>query len=152
MASTNVPTTVQSGGVNPLQLLIANLDSPYKLLFGSLLIVIIVFSNAIPTEYRAFADTMLGRILGIGFVYGVIQTFGWVYGLLATLAFMMILYGAPRLDNIEGFDGGGTINQKKIVGKRWFVEKVLGENPKKIETDKVQTSAIEGIASGGMMN
>ncbi len=150
--TTNTTSVVQSGGVNALQILIANLDSPYRLLFGSLLVLVIIFSSVIPTEYRAFADTLLGRILGIGFVYGVIQTFGWVYGLLATLAFMMILYGAPRLDNIEGFDGGGTINEKKVMGKRWFVEQVLGENPKKIETDKVQTSAIEGITSGSMMN
>lgn len=145
-------TITQSGGVNSLQMLIATLDSPYRLLFGALMILLIVFPSSVPTEYRSFADTILGRILGIGAVYGVIQTFGWVYGLLTTLAFMMILYGAPRLDYIEGFNGGGSINEKKIVGKRWFVEKVLGESPKKIETDKVQTSAIEGITSGSMMN
>jgi hypothetical protein len=142
----------QSGGVNSLQMLIASLDSPYRLLFGAILVLIMVFPSAIPTEYRSFADTILGRILGVGVVYGVIQTFGWVYGLLTTLAFMIILYGAPRLDYIEGFSGGGSINEKKIVGKRWFVEKVLGEKVKNIETDKVQTSAIEGITSGSMMN
>ena len=42
----------------------------------------------------------------------------------------------------EGFDGGGSVSQKKIVGDRWFVEKVLGEDPTSIATDRV-TTAIE---------
>jgi hypothetical protein len=69
---------------------------------------------------------------------------GWVYGILTAMAFLLILNGAPR-DNIglEGFDGGGTVTEKKIIGKRWFVEKILGENPKKIATDKVTTTAVE---------
>ena len=141
----------QHGGMNTLQLFISRLDSPYKLLFGFVLILSIVYAPVVPIEIRQFTDTLLGRILGIGFVYGVIHFMGWVYGLLAALAFLVILYGAPRLEYVEGFSGGGSINEKKIVGKKWFVERVLGESPKKIETDKVQTTAIEGISSGGVM-
>ena len=141
----------QHGGMNTLQLFISRLDSPYKLLFGFVLILSIVYAPVVPIEIRQFTDTLLGRILGIGFVYGVIHFMGWVYGLLAALAFLVILYGAPRLEYVEGFSGGGSINEKKIVGKKWFVERVLGESPKKIETEKVQTTAIEGISSGGVM-
>lgn len=140
------------GGVQYLQTVINNLDSPYNLLFGILLILTIVYSEVIPIEYCNFTDSILGRILGIGIIYGVIKSLGWVYGLLVTIAFLMILQGSRRLEYIEGFNGGGSINEKKIIGKRWFVEKVLGETPKKIETDKVQTSAIEGISSGALMN
>jgi hypothetical protein len=143
--------SLQQGGMNTLHLFISRLDSPYRLLFGFVLILAIVYAPVIPIELRQFTDSLLGRILGIGFVYGVIHFFGWVYGLLATLAFLVILYGAPRLEYVEGFSGGGSINEKKIVGKKWFVERVLGESPKKIETDKVQTTAIEGISSGGVM-
>jgi hypothetical protein len=115
------------------------------------MILIIIYSSVIPSEYRNFADTILGRLLGVIIVYGVIQTLGWVYGLLTAMAFLILVFGSSRLESVEGFDGGGTINEKKIIGKRWFVEKVLGENPKKIETDKVQTSAVEGLSSGSMM-
>ena len=134
----------QGGMVGSLQVLLMNLDSPAKLLYGFLLILIIVYSPIIPFEYRIFADSLLGRIFGVAIVYGVIETLGWVYGILTALAFLLILNGAPR-DGVsfEGFDGGGTVTEKKIVGKRWFVEKVLGEHPKKIATDKVTTSAIE---------
>jgi hypothetical protein len=134
----------QGGFVNSFQILLMNLDSPAKLIYGFILILIIVYSPLISTEYRIFADSLLGKIFGIAIVYGVIESLGWIYGLLTALAFLLILNGAPRYVNtMEGFDGGGTVTEKKIVGKKWFVEKVLGENPKKIATDKVTTTAIE---------
>lgn len=135
----------QGGMVNSFQVLLMNLDSPAKLIYGFLLVLLIVFSPEIPFEYRTFADSLLGKIFGVAIVYGVIETMGWVYGILTAMAFLLVLNGAPR-DNtgLEGFDGGGTVTEKKIIGKKWFVEKVLGENPKKIATDKVTTSAIEG--------
>jgi hypothetical protein len=134
----------QGGMVSSFQVLLMNLDSPAKLLYGFLLILLIVYSPIIPFEYRIFADSLLGRIFGVAIVYGVIESLGWVYGILTALAFLLILNGAPR-DGVsfEGFDGGGTVTEKKIVGKRWFVEKVLGERPKKIATDKVTTTAVE---------
>lgn len=141
----------QGGMINPIQLFINNLDSPYKLLLGFILVLVIVYASTIPVEVRQFMDSMVGRVTAIAVVYGIVHSFGWVYGLLATLAFLIVLQGAPRLEYVEGFSGGGSINQKKIVGKKWFVEQVLGENPKKIETDRVQTSAIEGISSGALM-
>jgi hypothetical protein len=135
----------QGGMVNSFHVLMMNLDSPAKIIYGFILILIIVYSPVIPTEYRVFADSLLGRIFGVAIVYGVIEALGWVYGLLTALAFLLVLNGAPRFSysNFEGFDGGGTVTEKKIVGRKWFVEQVLGENPKKIATDKVTTTAIE---------
>lgn len=135
----------QGGMINSFQVLMMNLDSPAKLIYGVILVIAIVYSPAIPTEYRVFADSMLGRVLGIALVYGVIESMGWVYGILTALAFLLIINGAPSnfVAGTEGFDGGGTVTEKKIIGKKWFVEKVLGENPKKIATDKVTTTAIE---------
>jgi hypothetical protein len=136
----------QGGMVSSFQVLLMNLDSPAKLIYGVLLILVIVYSPVISSEFRVFADSLLGRIFGVAIVYGVIETLGWVYGILTALAFLLVLNGAPR-DNLqsglEGFDGGGTVTEKKIIGKRWFVEKVLGERPKKIATDKVTTTAVE---------
>ena len=135
----------QGGMVNSFQVLLMNLDSPAKLIYGFLLILLIVYSPVIPFEYRVFADSLLGRIFGVAIVYGVIESLGWVYGLLTALAFLLVLNGAPRdtISGLEGFDGGGTVTEKKIIGKKWFVEKVLGEDPRKIATDKVTTTAIE---------
>lgn len=117
----------------PFETLIQNIDSPHKLIYGFILVLIIVYSSVIPSEYKLFADSILGRVFGIAIIYSVIQTLGWVYGLLTALAFLLILMGAPRIK--EGFDG--TVTTKEIAGRKWFVEKVLGENPSTIATDKV---------------
>ena len=146
MSSAQSQLSYQQGGmVGSFQVLLMNLDSPAKLIYGFLLILIIVYAPVIPVEYRIFADSILGKLFGVAIVYGVVESLGWVYGLLTALAFLLVLNGAPRTDTsaLEGFDGGGTVTEKRIIGKRWFVEKVLGEHPKKIATDKVTTSAIE---------
>lgn len=138
-------TNQQGGMISSFQILLMNMDSPIKLIYGVFLILIIVYSPLIPFEFRVFADSLLGRIFGVAVVYGVIETLGWVYGLLTALAFLLILNGAPRTlsSGLEGFEGGGTVTEKKIIGRKWFVEQVLGEDPKKIATDKVTTTAIE---------
>jgi hypothetical protein len=135
----------QGGMVNSFHVFMMNLDSPAKLIYGFILVLIIVYSPVIPVEYRSFADSLLGRIFGVAIVYGVIETLGWVYGLLTAMAFLLVLNGAPSnyVAGTEGFEGGGTVTEKKIIGRKWFVEQVLGENPKKIATDKVTTTAVE---------
>jgi hypothetical protein len=135
----------QGGVINSINLFIMNMDSPAKLIYGALLIILIVYSSVIPVEYSAFADSLLGRVFGVAIVYGVVETLGWVYGLLTAIAFLLIINGAPRtnINMLEAFDGGGTVSEKKTIGKKWFVERVLGENPTKIATDKVTTTAVE---------
>jgi hypothetical protein len=134
----------QGGVINSVNQFIANMDSPAKLIYGAALILLIVYSSTIPTEYRIFADSLLGRVFGIAIVYGVVQTLGWVYGLLTAIAFLLIINGAPLNNTLsEGFDGGGTVSEKKTIGRKWFVERILGENPKKIATDRVTTTAVE---------
>jgi hypothetical protein len=116
-----------------------------KSIVNIFLVLLIVYSSEIPSEYRIFADSLLGKIFGVAIVYGVIESLGWVYGLLTAVAFLLVLNGAPSnyAAATEGFEGGGTVTEKKVVGRKWFVEQVLGENPKKIATDKVTTTAVE---------
>jgi len=136
----------QGGFVSSLQLLLNNMDSPTKLVYGFLIILVIVYSAVIPSEYHTFVDSLLGRILGVGLIYGVIETLGWVYGLLTAMAFLVLLNGSPSswiFSSEEGFDGGGNVSEKKLIGKRWFVEKILGENPLKIATDRVNTLPVQ---------
>ena len=135
----------QGGVINSINLFIANMDSPIKLIYGAALIILIVYSSVIPIEYRTFADSLLGRVFGIATIYGVIETLGWVYGLLTAVAFLLIINGVPRNNTsaLEGFDGGGTVSEKRTIGKKWFVERILGENPTKIATDRVTTNAVE---------
>jgi hypothetical protein len=112
--------------------------SPAKIVSGCVLVLLIVYSSVVPIEYKRFADSPLGRILGISIVYGVIHLYGWVYGILTAMAFLLILHGGISLN--EGFDGG-KISGKKVVGKRWWIERIMGEHPEAIETRDVITGA-----------
>jgi len=138
----------QQGGmhqiVNSVQEMVHSMDSPGKFLYGAVMAVIIVYSSLIPSEYRAFADSMLGRVFGIAIVYGVVESMGWIYGLLTALAFLLIIQGVPSVHlAAEGFEGGGTVSEKSRIGRSWFVEKVLGEHTRKIATDRVNTQAVQ---------
>ena len=139
------PPSVQQGGmhqiVSSLQNMVNSMDSPGKFLYGAVMVVMIVYSSLIPSDYRFFADSMLGRVFGIAIVYGVVETMGWMYGLLTALAFLLLINGAPSTE--EGFEGGGTVSEKSRIGRSWFVEKVLGEHTQKIATDRVNTQAVQ---------
>lgn len=150
-----------------LQRSLSELDSPSKLLYGAVMVLIIVYAPVISRTLRTRADSFMGRLMGLGLIYGVCETLGWIYGLLTAVAFLMLIHSAekategfgPKGDKEEGFgpssralkspkgkegfDGGGSVTEKKRVGKRWFVEQVLGEHPSKIATDRVQTAAIQ---------
>ena len=146
MSASSAP--IQQGGmyqlVHSLQQMINTMDSPGKFLYGIVMVVTIVYSSLIPSDYRSFADSMLGRVFGIAMVYGVIETMGWIYGLLTALAFLLIINGAPSTSiGSEGFDAGGMVTQKTPIGKRWLAEKILGERIKKIATDRVYTQAVQ---------
>jgi hypothetical protein len=140
------PPLQQGGFASSLQVLLNNIDSPSKLLYGILIVLVIVYSAVIPSEYHTFVDSLLGRIIGIGIIYGVTESLGWIYGLLTAMAFVLLLNGSPSswiFSSQEGFDGGGSVSEKKRIGKRWFVEKVLGEHPVKIATDRVNTLPVQ---------
>jgi hypothetical protein len=111
-------------------------ESPYKLVYGSALVLLIVYSSVIPIQYKQFADSILGRIIGVSGVYVTIHYLGWVYGLLTALAFLLLLHGGVTVN--EGFE---SVQKKTKGGKRWFVETVLGKRTSAIEVDRVTTHA-----------
>jgi len=119
------------------------MSSPFSLLYGAVMVLLIAYAHVIPMNLRMFADSLLGRLLALAAIYGVIHGLGWVYGLLTAMAFLLILHGAVRspMSSLEGFDGGTS--EKKVSGRRWFVEKVLGETPAMISTDRVTTQPVQ---------
>jgi hypothetical protein len=136
----SAPTTPLTGLAATLQSLLADhMAHPAALLFGTLLVLAIVYAPLFPASVRMFADTLLGRVFGIAAVFGITQQFGWIYGALALLAFLLVLSAAPRL---EGFTDGG-VALKEAHGPRWFVERMLGERPDVIQTDRVETLPVQ---------
>jgi len=140
--------TQEGGAVYSFQMLLNNIDSPAKLIYGFIVVLVIVYSSEIPSDYKLFMDSILGRVFGIAIIYGVIQSLGWVYGLLTALAFLLIMNGVNRSVNqsvnqseqserVEGFQST-DVSYKN----RWYVEKVLKERPSEINIHEDITTAI----------
>ena len=128
--------------MSPLHTLLENVDSIQNLIYGMLLIVLIVYINLVPDSIRTTVDSAGGRVLGIGGLLLTLRYMGWIYALLYAVAFVLIVHGAPRIQ--EGFH---SIQRKDVERpmSRWFVEQVLGEKPKRIETDTVSTEAVQDL-------
>lgn len=124
-------------------------EQPIMILIGLLMVVVIVFIEKIPLEIRKQADSLLGRALLLTFTGVVTILYGWPMGILAALMSALVI-GAGGIHPInrevkEGFSS--EINVRLVPGKhKWFVEKILGENPLLIEDDVVNTSAVQDLS------
>lgn len=123
-------------------------EQPVMVLAGLSMIIVIVFLEKIPVEVRKQADTLLGRACLLLFTVVVITLFGWPLGILAA-TMSALLIGAGGVHPVkrqveEGFSS--EMNVRLVPGKhKWFVERVLGENPLLIEDQTVDTSAVQDL-------
>jgi len=137
---TNQLQASQSGGANPLDVVLKHLDSVPHMIYGTLMIVLITFNGQVGRSTAAFTDSALGRVLGIALVLFVTHQMGWSYGLLTALAFLLIVHSSPRL---AAATGGDSFKDYDAKGSKWFVEAVLGEDVKGITSDKATTYPIQ---------
>jgi hypothetical protein len=133
-------------------------EQPVMILIGLFMVIVIVFLEKIPLEIRKQADSFLGRALLLTFTVSIVVLYGWPLGILAGLM-SALLIGAGGVHPVqkqikEGFSS--EMNVRLVPGKhKWFVEKVLGENPLLIEDDTVSTSAVQDLTekdSGNVQN
>jgi len=138
-----LPQTGGFAAVSLFQKMIDQLDSPFRIFYGAILTLLIVYSSLLPDQIVSFVDSPIGRMVSLGVVYFTISRISWTYGLLATLTFLVILRSSAQSYQ-EGFYGGSaTTTDTPRIGKRWFVEKVLGEQPERISTEKVITYPVQ---------
>lgn len=159
MSSLPPGTSVMKGGFRAqVDDLYHKYEQPLTVLLGLFMVIIIVFLEKIPIEVRKQADSFLGRALLLTFTVIVVTLYGWPMGILAGLM-SALLIGAGGIHPIykqvkEGFSS--EMNVRLVPGKhKWFVEKVLGENPLLIEDDTVSTSAVQDLTekdSGSVQN
>ena len=110
-------------------------------LYGVVLALVIVYVNLIPKDIRTFADSLVGRVLAIAGLILTVRYVGWVYGLLFAVAFLLVIHNSPR----AGEEGFNNMMWKDVERprSRWFVERVFGERPIRIERDTVITEAVQ---------
>lgn len=133
-----------------------------------ILLVGITFVNIVPPSWRAFADSLPGRLVVVAVIVSTFQIAGWPSTLVATVLALLLLAGGPRDQAVESFmnknevvegfaatggltqgnapsgltEGFATINVDKSDKKvMWYDEEILGRE-KKTKTEEVDTQAL----------
>ena len=119
------------------------LNLPIMILSVISLLVAGTFAEVAPRKSLEFMDNTIGTIFFFVVPLLVCVSLGWSTGLLAAVVSLIIFTRLQESDVDEGFmDSPETT----IVSNpnRWFVEKILGERPVAISSDRVITRAVQG--------
>lgn len=124
------------------------LQFPITILTVALLLVIGAFAEIAPRKSLEFLDNSPGKLLLFILPLILASSFDWATGMLSTVVCLIIFTRLQKVDIDEGFvDSTDDImsSSTKIVSNphRWFVEKILGESPIAISSDRVLTHAVE---------
>lgn len=153
--TTKVSQTQQGGALDiaahNLRTYISNIDEPWKIVIGFILLCGITYSNQLSSILTSFTHTSLrsiiGRFIGLVFVITIIVKVGWIYGLLTAIAYLLIMKEDSTLEEKEKevtVEQFSDLVVKARQGNLWFIEKVMNEDPIVIEEDRVETAAIQG--------
>ena len=110
------------------------------------IVVGITFVGTLPLSIRKGVNTYIGNIAGLIVIITIYFTFGWVPAFMASLLFILAI-NSGMLYESEGFEPG--IDTRVISNpKKWYIERILGENPFIIEEETVKTQPIQDNSSG----
>ncbi len=143
----------QMGGVRSTVLGEARDMTTYILLVG--LVLVSVYESRIPESALAYFRSRLVQGLSLVAVFLITVNYGWIHGILAALAFALVVSRAIRTAKTYPAYSGFQDYTPAVIftnnvdttlipqDNRWFVERVLGENPYLIRERDVRTSAVQ---------
>jgi len=124
------------------------LQWPMTVLSVICLLVAGTFAEIAPRKSLEFLDNTLGSCLFFiaPFIFAILLD--WPTGLLAAVVSLIVFARLQKEDSSEGFsDSVDDTNEQttKIISNphRWFVERMLGEKPVAISSDRIITSAVQ---------
>jgi hypothetical protein len=127
----------------------AVLKWPGTILTVAILLVAGAFAEIAPRKSLEIFNNIFGSLLF--FIFPLVCTYllDWPTGLLASVVCLIVFARLQNQDISEGFsdtvDDGKEQNTKLVSNPhRWFVERMLGEKPVAISSDRIITSAVQG--------
>jgi hypothetical protein len=143
-ATQQQPIPVMKGGTSVYMMDLAKkFSNPIHVYVLIALTIAITFVKQIPVKIRSQAGTTLGRLFLFCLTVAIGELYSWTNGLLMAVLSLLLLSLSPRIS--EGFqNGNGSPVSIKLIedNQKWFVERVLKENPVAIEEDRVKTQAV----------
>ena len=112
------------------------------------LLVLGSFVEIAPRKSLEFLDNIFGRSLFFILPFLIAVLIDWPTGLLTATVSLIIFAKLQKPDSSEGFSdvSDNTDNSTKFISNshRWFIERILGESPLAISSDRVTTSLSKG--------
>ena len=121
---------------------------PFTVLAMAGLLVTGAFIEIAPRRSLEFLDNTFGSILFFTVPFIFMSYFDWSTGLLAAVVSLIVFTRLEKGDSDEGFSDKSDDDKEvstKVVSNphRWFIERVLGEEPVAISSDRIITSAVQ---------
>lgn len=113
-------------------------ETPIHIVLYIILLTGIIFVKEIPDSYKYYGSNFFIRLIAFISVLGLTQYVSYVHGML--LAMWVALYISFTPGFKEAFEDLRIVARKE---KRWYDEKILGEDPELMETEKVKTEAVQ---------
>jgi hypothetical protein len=122
---------------------------PGTILTVAALLVAGAFAQIAPRKSLEFLDNTLGSCLFFILPLVCTAVLDWPTGLLAAVVSLILFARLHKKDTFEGFsdtvDDKSEQNTKLISNPhRWFIERMLGERPVAISSDRIITRAVQG--------
>ena len=121
--------------------------SHFLLLF---IVLLIVYIPRVPDIWLKRIRKPLWQFFAIVLLFGITEIYGWIHGILAALAFALLLSHANITKTTEFFDDYIVDTNLGKKAKRWFSEKVMGENPYLIREHGISTTAVQDLSERNM--
>jgi len=118
--------------------LYVKLESPIHVILYFIIAVGVIYVSQIPDKYKYYGNNTILRIIFFVLIVGTCKYISYIHSLL--LALFVVLYISFTPGMKEAFEDLRIIAKKE---GRWWDEKVLGEDPELMETEKVKTEAIQ---------
>lgn len=113
-------------------------ENPIHIVSYIILFVCIIYVKEIPDQYKYYGNNVFIRSVLFGLMIA-LSYISFIHGML--FAIFMILYLSFTPGMKESFEDLRIVAKKE---QRWFDERILGEDPEFMETEKVKTEAIQG--------
>jgi hypothetical protein len=122
---------------------------PGTILTVAALLVAGAFAQIAPRNSLEFLDNTIGSCLFFILPLVCTAVLDWPTGLLAAVVSLILFARLQKKDTSEGFsdtvDDKSEQNTKLISNPhRWFIERMLGERPVAISSDRIITTAVQG--------
>jgi len=126
------------------------LHFPFTVVVVAALLVAGTFAETSSRKSLEALDSNLGRVILFILPMLIAYMIDWSTGVLAATVALIVFAKLQRGDDDEGFMDSSDSDKSDVTTKiisnshRWFVEKILGESPVAISSDRIRTSAVQG--------